>query len=54
MEQFARKHLMDVDDLRELNDYSSNLDIIKNGYDIFIPLTEEEGIRLGMIQPESE
>lgn len=54
VEQFARKHLMDVDDLRELNDYSSNLDIIKNGYDIFIPLTEEEGIRLGMIQPESE
>lgn len=51
VEQFARKHLMDVNDLRELNDYSSNLDVIKNGYDIFIPLTEEEGVRLGMIDP---
>ena len=52
VEQFANKHFMDVNDLRELNDYSSNLDIIKNGYDIFIPLTVEEGIRLGFIKEE--
>jgi len=30
VEQFANKHFMDVNDLRELNDYTSNLDIIKN------------------------
>lgn len=52
VEQFANKHFMDVNDLRELNDYTSNLDIIKNGYDIFIPLTVEEGIRLGFIKEE--
>ncbi len=52
VEQFAKKHLMSVEDLRELNDYSSNLDIIANGNEIFIPLTIEEGRRLGFITPE--
>lgn len=54
VEQFAGKHRLDLQDLRELNDYSSNLDTIKNGYDVFIPLTIEEGISLGFIKPDPD
>lgn len=54
VEQFAVKHRLDLQDFRELNDYSSNLDMIKNGYEIFIPLTIEEGIKLWFIQPEPD
>lgn len=50
--QYASHFGLDLSDLKELNDYVSDQDIVKKWYDMFISLTEEEGIRIGMIEPE--
>lgn len=50
--QYAANFGLDLADLKELNDYVSDQDIVKKGYELFIPLTEEEWIRIGMIAPE--
>lgn len=50
--QYAANFGLDLADLKELNDYVSDQDIIKKWYELFIPLTEEEWIRIGMIAPE--
>lgn len=50
--QYAAHFGLDLADLKELNDYTSDQDIVKKWYELFIPLTEEEWIRIGMIEPE--
>lgn len=52
--QYAAHFGLDLADLKELNDIISDQDIVKSWYELFIPLTEEEGIRLWMIEKEIE
>gem|GEM_PF-6037379 len=49
--QYAAHYGLDRNDLKELNDYSADTDIVKNGYELFIPLTQEEGVKLGLVIP---
>lgn len=49
--QYAAQYGLDRNDLKELNDYSADTDIVRNGYELFIPLTQEEGVKLGLITP---
>lgn len=46
---FAKHYGLDTKDLKELNDIVSDVEIIKKGYEIFIPLTLDEGLKVWLI-----
>lgn len=47
--KYAKHYGLDAKDLKELNDIVSDNEVIKKGYELFIPLTLDEGLKVWLI-----
>lgn len=52
VKEYASHYGLDLEDLKQVNNYDSDLTVLEKDYEIFVPITEEDALRVGLIKEE--